>query len=207
MSDSILQTESIKETAALRLAGVTMAMVNAEMRWTLMEFLAETRIWRRVITLAPVAGQRDYELPIEDYESVKLLMSASYGDRNILRGLTFGLEQTGSPSGVGMITDRILRVSPTPTASETSLITVDVCLTILPIMDAEPPDEIRPYSQVLLDGLLGRLYAIPDKPWTDIRFAAAHYAAWRSGISTTRREMEMGRMHGYTMARFPRGGM
>lgn len=208
MSDSTFNVESVKQSALARLPGADPALIDMEMRWVAHEFMSETRLWRRTmdITLLPLI--RDYAIPIEDYETVTLLKRSAYGERELGNGIPTPDTNEGSPRFVGLLNDRTARVYPLPgTEQLNTTITLDLCASVLPVLDVPLPDEIRPYNQALLDGLLARMLGMADKPWTDQRMALYHRQEFVRAFTMTRREMEKDRTFGFTMARMNRAGM
>lgn len=210
MSDSIAFLESVKQTAALRIAGADPSLIDFETRWVVSEFLTETRIWTSTVQVLVTGGQSDYALSIDDEQSAVVLMSVRSGaDWVPVGGVPSVLnpEVTGAPRLVGMLDDRTIRLAPIPSAAESGMaLDVTVALTLLPTVDVPPPDVLRPYHHYLLDGLLSRLYAIPDKPWTNSRHAGAHLQRFQSGKTFTRRESVASRTYGSLRMRIPTFG-
>ncbi len=208
MSDSILLLESVKESAMARLPGADPSIIDRETRWMVSEFLRETRVWRRTYSVTLVDSTTMYDLPIEDEEAVAVLMAATLDGAPMNLGLPSALdEQEGTPLNAGMEGDRVLRVWPVPMLADAGkVVAVDVALTLLVSVDAPPPDVLRPYQGFMLDGLLARLYAMPDKPWTNIRIADVHLRRFEVGKTSVKREMDGHRSFGAPRVRFPRFG-
>ena len=208
MSDSIALLESVKESAMVRLPGADPTIIDRETRWMMSEFLRETRVWRRVMTVTLVDATTMYDLPIEDEEAVAVLMGATLDGSQMSLGLPSALdEQEGTPTQAGMEGDRVLRVWPVPMLGDAGkVVAVDVALTLLVSVDAVPPDALRPYQGYMLDGLLARLYAMPDKPWTNVRIADVHLRRFETGKASVKRDMDGHRSFGSPRARFPRFG-
>lgn len=208
MSDSIALIESVKESVLSRLVGVDPSLVDRETRWVLNEFLSGTRVWRRTLDVTLVDATTIYDVPIEDEESVAVLMAATLDGAPMGLGLPSALDtQDGTPRQVGMESDRSVRVWPVPALADAGkVVSVDVALTLLVSVDAAPPDVLRPYQNYLFDGLLARLYAIPDKPWTNVRIADVHLRRFETGKASVKREMDGNRSFGAPRVRFPRFG-
>lgn len=213
MSGSATLYEAVKSAAAIRLPGAPMETIDHEARWVLAEFLRETRVWRRAIDVVLVAGTAEYALPgLATTESVSVIMSAAIEGTDPIRiadvpeaALSDGV--TGTPMVVGMIDDRNVRVYPVPTAEDAGkALVLDVALSLLISEDATPPDVLRPYQGYLLDGLLSRLYFMPDKPWSNARSAETHVRRFESGKAAVRRELDGGRTFGGVKMRIPRFG-
>lgn len=210
MSDSVAFMESVKQTAALRIVGADPSLIDFEARWVVSEFLSETRVWTRVVNVPITGGISDYALPIEDEQSVVVLMGVRSSAGDVPVGDVPALldpNVTGAPRCVGMLDDRVVRVFPIPSDAESSLVlSVHVALTLLTTLDVPPPDALRPYHHHLLDGLLARLYGIPDKPWTNSRFAGTHLQRFQSGKTFVRREVVASRTFGSRRMRIPTFG-
>lgn len=205
MTDPIYLLESVKRAAVSRLVSITNDVVDNEARWVIADFLKTTRVWDRNLTVTLVPGESDYALDIEDYESVAGVAAAKYADRNVASGVVrLAYTETGSPRMLGLVDDRTLRVYPLPDAQTTGTATVLVWLTLLVGTDQPPPDVVRPYHDVLLDGLLMRCYTMPDRPWTNMRLAPTHAAAYEAGKTFVRRDLDSGRAHGAQFMKIPR---
>lgn len=202
MSDSMQLLETVKQAVSARIVGVAPGMLDSEMRWVVDEFMRATRVWERDINITLVNGTTDYALDIEDYESAWLLLSATYNERVMRQGRApSGFSTTGTPSAVGMVNDRTLRVYPIPVDATGFPLKVTLCLTLLPSTHAPFPDVIRPYHAAFVDGLLGRMFSMPDKPWTNLKLAALHLDQFNMQKMDTRREMDRGRSFGAQFVR------
>lgn len=205
MTDPVYMFEAVKRAAVSRLTAITNDVVDNEARWVLADFLKATRVWKRNLNVTMVPGQSDYTLGIEDYESVVGIESAEYGSYPLRLGIfNRAYTVTGSPSMAGLENDRVLRVYPIPAAEVVGAVAVSMWLTMLVGTDQPPPDAVRPYHDVLLDGLLMRCFSMPDRPWTNMRLAPAHATAYEGGKSTVRRELDSGRSHGARFMQIPR---
>jgi hypothetical protein len=205
MTDPVYLLEAVKKAAVTRLAAITNDVLDNEMRWVLCDFLKGTLIWKRNLTITLVTGQSDYVVPIQDYESVAFVERVAYGATAIRLGtIPYTYATTGQPQVAGLIDDRTLRVFPTPSADATESLSVLVCMTVLVTSNQPPPDVVRPYHDVLLDGLLMRCFAIPDRPWSNVRLAPAHAQAYEAGKVNVRRERDGGRVHGAQFMKIPR---
>lgn len=181
--------EMVRTSVMLRLLGPDPSLIDAESRWVLWKFLYEVPAWKRVLTVSPVAGQRDYPLALTDPESAVLVTQAYYGDTPLAGGdMPPILTTTGAPSVMALVDDRTFRVYPTPTSADTSPILVEVALTLLPTAEATPPALVRAYFDVLLEGTLGRLYMMPDKTWTNLLLAQAHLSRFEMRIARAKRK-------------------
>ncbi len=81
-----------------------------------------------------------------------------------------------------------LRLVPTP--SDTVTNQYDLRVAVKPTLVATVIDDViaNKYDEVLVHGALGRLYAIPRKPWTDTNLAGFHLGVFTSAIPAARTE-------------------
>jgi hypothetical protein len=194
MSETLGVLESIRQAAMLRLTGATPEAVDLESRWVVSDFLARSRVWRRAITLTPVASVEDYPLGIANHESAVLLLAASYDMRGLLLAPNpLMSSQDGLPTAVMLADDRTARVYPIPTTSTTKSVKVEVALTLLPMTESVIPAVVRPYHETLLHGVLARMYKMPDKPYTNQRLAPEHQWNYDRGVYDVRRMTDGGR--------------
>lgn len=197
MSDSAGLFESVRQSVMARLIGATPELVDQESRNVVQEFLHDTTLWRQVFSFPLVVGTTDYALNMEDWESGSLLVEAQYDGRRIAHGMTdLPITARGGPRAVALVTDRMLRVYPIPGDGYTGTMDVVVALTLLPTGTATPPDCIRPYHDIIMDGVLARMYLMPDKPWTNLRLADPATKRFEAGKSRVRRENQGGRTFG-----------
>ena len=194
MSETLGVLESIRQAAMLRLTGATPDAVDLESRWIISDFLARSRVWRRTIALALSAGVEDYLLGIANQESAVLLLGASYSGRELLLApKPLVAMQDGLPTAVMLTDDRTARVYPTPTADVTEVVEVEVALTLLPTTESVIPAVVRPYHDIILQGVLARMYRIPDKPYTNQRLSSEHQWYYDRGVYDARRMIDGGR--------------
>lgn len=64
------------------------------------------------------------------------------------------------------------------------------------------PELWSEHFETLLAGTLGRLYAIPSRPWTDAKMAEFHMRTWRMGIQRARAGASDPHMNGSGAARW-----
>lgn len=203
MSDSATYLESVKTGAMIRLAGATPEVIDSEMRWVVSEFLADTRLWMERISVTLLAGQTEYALALgDDTESVTMIFRAEFNGRTLGHNIPPADSNTGAPARIALKTDRIILIYPQPdTEAVATPLLIDVCKTLLPTSSATVPEIIRPFHSAILLGLLARMYAITDKPWTDLRMAAAMTSAYVGACTEIRHQVEKGRTFGSVYAR------
>jgi len=81
-----------------------------------------------------------------------------------------------------------IRLAPTP--SETIAALYDVRVAVKPTLSATAIGDVvlNKHDETLVHGALGRLYAIPRKPWTDLNLATYHEGLFRAAIPAARSE-------------------
>ncbi len=198
--------ETVKQTVGIRVAGALPALIDSEARWVIDEFLRDTRLYEKDYDVTLVAGTASYTLAIQDYESAWLLKEVWHNERPVRLGRPPKVyTATGSPGIVALTNDRTLLVYPIPDANAVlHVLKVTVCLTLLPSVFSPMPAVLRPYHAALVDGALTRMYSMPDKPWTNLKLAGVHLAAFNDAKLTVRREIDRGRAHGGQFVTFPR---
>jgi hypothetical protein len=195
MSDTLGILEMIRQAAIVRLTGATPDVVDLESRWVISDFLARSRLWQRTVQVPLSPGVVSYAIPgVQTYESMVLMLEASYKSRQLLLSdFPIVTTEDSTPSSVRLGNDRTLEVYPAPGASITDNLSVKLAATILPSNENPIPAVIRPYHQAVLDGVLARMYMIPDKPYTNTRLAPVHQVAYEREISNVRRIVDGGR--------------
>lgn len=195
MSETLGVLESIRQAAMVRLTGATPDVVDLESRWVVSDFLTRTRVWRKMVAITPTPGVDEYAVPgIQNYESVVLITEAAYKDRTLLLAkFPVTTMQDGLPTAVMMVNDRTVGVYPAPTADVTDTIDLELAFTLLPASENPIPAVVRPYHDTLLKGVLARMYAIPDKPYTNLRLAPAEQSAYDRSVYDIRRVVDGGR--------------
>jgi hypothetical protein len=81
-----------------------------------------------------------------------------------------------------------LRLTPTPASTVAAQYYARVA--VKPLLTATTVDDVvlNKYDELLIHGALGRLYALPRKPWTDLQLASYHTAQFTLGIPAARTE-------------------
>lgn len=210
MSDSIMLLESVRLAVRTRITGATAELIDQETREVVSEILRETLMYRVDKTVTLEAGVTDYTLTMDDYESVAVLVGASYQGRGLSVGrpsvtLPYDAEATGGPRFVFMLDDQNVRVHPSPTADNEAgkEITLDCAMTILPVAEVILPKVLRPYQMLIQAGVLARMYSMPERPWTSKASAASAMLDYESRRVSARNDTERGRARRPTFARFP----
>lgn len=168
--------------ARVKLPGATDAAIKAELFEVLHEFTFETNVWYEDIPMTTAVGVTTYPLISDMPGEIVRLIS--------LRDVNFNSWPASMPTvpivtlsyrpnevtQVIALTARVARVPGTP-------VTRDGETGSLPDL----PDELLPlYAPNILDGLLGRMMAHINKPYSNERMALYHLRRFRSSLTATR---------------------
>lgn len=204
-----------KEAAVMRLPGVIPELLDIEFRYVVAEFLSRTLCYRRGLEVPLTPDEGVYRLGLQPYEGVAALLYGEYSrDREAKEGNT--LLRMGTPPSVprmgawygvrraGMIDTQRVAIAPAP--SEVGYARFDVALTLTPDIDFPMPDVLLPWQDILLAGLLSRMMAMQDKPYSNLNLAGVNKREFESRMQQVRREVDGGRAYGSIRPRFPKFG-
>jgi hypothetical protein len=202
MSDTTRLLEQIKEVAASRVAGMVPGAVDIETRFVVQEFLSLSQVWKRSIPIPIAAGESEYALTLQSYESAVEIQTARLNNSLMhLWVMENAHTDTGTPVAVGLVSDRRVRVYPTPAAGQTGTINALFVLTLLPDMEVPIPAEVRPYFDTLLAGVLARAYAMVGRGWANLPMAAAMRQKFETDCTSIRVATRTGRGRSLGMSR------
>ncbi len=139
------------------------------------KFFQTTNAWKEDIDVPIRADDDSYE--IQGFEPGVIFSLISVVDSNDV-----------SVSAT-MIDIGTLKLNFTPSATDTY--TATVALTVIDPTDDDgipqfPDWVLQKYGVVILDGILGELFAQKAKPWSDERLAIFHQRKFRNGMATAR---------------------
>lgn len=193
-----------------RTNGAVRNVVKRELSNTVREFYRDSRAWR--VTVGPrnvVANRRQYILsPYDAYSEVIGVSAVSISgqalDKLVNRSHT--VSQTSSiPTHYFVPEPGVLELYPTPLESIPSSMFINVELIpsenvrLLPVLAGTD------HYDAIFDGLLGRMYAHPAKPYTNLSGAEYHLKRFRSAIGKAAGMAKQGGI-GAQNWRFPRFG-
>lgn len=218
MSDTSAVLTGISERALVRLPGAELPLVELETRAVVADFLARSLLWRRRQEIQAVAGQGVYCLTLPQEKAgiiATQLLAAFYGNTALAIGAIVGVtpNASGSPRMADMSNPIQVQLwPPPPTSEDPKLITLDIAWGIdVGIRNPESlclPPEVLGFIDVIVNGLLYRMFSMPDKPWSSQKHAAHHSASFRHGVGVARRAADLGRARegesGALRWRFPR---
>lgn len=193
-----------------RTPGAVRKVVSRELVLAAREFFERSSAWRVVI------GPKDLR-------SVKKRYSLSPYDAYSDVVQVFGVEMEGCPLGrlvrqppLGRSADRptsfwletpdTVRLWPTPTVSVDEALTFYVALTPKLTVSHLPRVAQTHFYEALFDGVLGRMYAHPSKPYTDPTLAQYHLKRFRNAIAAYAGQAKQGFIPGAAAWTFPRFG-
>jgi len=84
--------------------------------------------------------------------------------------------------------NNVIRLYPTP--SDTVIDNYHVRVAVKPLLTTAVIDNrtLNKYSELLISGALARMYAIPRKPWTDLKLAGFHRGIFYGSFAAARAE-------------------
>lgn len=189
--------EELKNLVLPRLPNAVPDHVEVEMKSVLREFFNTTTIWRGVIGPYTVrAGRQDVPLdPVDASTDVSQVMRVWYNDTELTPIINFTdkAETTDkTPQHYATPEPGVVYLWPTPDTTVSKVLTIYGAL--VPARDFLnlPSFALTHWQRVLEDGILGRMYSQPVKPYTNPTLAQYHLARFRSGMAEARRYAEKG---------------
>lgn len=201
--------DHLRQAILVRVPNITRDVVDLELRSVASEFFTRTLSWRQQYTFCPQIGCAAYIIPVEQPGmNIAAILSADYAGRAMRVGdLSGHFTEVGSPSVIALRDARTVVLHPAPSTLDhvvrfTAAMTVD-------ILDADPaglvlPYAVVPYTGTIMEGVLSRLYAMPEKPWTSKTLMEYHERRFRRGMAEVRLASNAGRVRGAQSWRFPR---
>lgn len=161
--------DRIVNNITVRLPGVLEALVKTELFSTLNEFLTETGLWTEEITFEVTGGETSYEVYPEAAAAVIRLQSVTEND---------------IPVAATMPEPGVVRLRNEPSAATEMVATVVLSPNTLDQDDypSVPLWVWGKYENALIDGVLGRMFMQPAKPYSSERLAIFHSRRFRSAI-------------------------
>ena len=151
------------------------------------EFFRLTTVWREeILNLDVVAATGTYALiPVDLTSQVSQVLAVQYRGLPLspLAGKPPGGPSSGTPTGwyLGPGMNQIT-LWPTPDQSEVGALSAIVALNILPTATDLPDIAYVHHYDTLLDGVLGKLFSHPAKPYSNPALAQYHLRRFQSGV-------------------------
>ncbi len=186
--------DRIVDSARSRLPGAVDNNIYFEMSFILDDFFRISTCWREKVLVPVLADRLDYELESIDLPS------------RVISLLGF-VTVDNTPVGATMVTPGTLTL--TRALSEPGNYYAWVVLTVAGRNNAElyprfPQWVADRYSDVIADGIVGRMMAQPAKPYSSAQHALFYSRKFRSRLSEIRGEMGRQNLVGGQNWRFPR---
>ncbi len=179
--------------ARVAIAGADDALLNQQIAATIREFFTRAT-WAEMLFPITLVEDRDrYSFgPLASYYAVYLL-SAKIGDRLIYVYPTEPLVYSNS-AGVWVdgASDQVV-VNPVPnetTAGEK--LYLEAAIKPRKSCNQVPDRVFEMFFDEILDGVKGKMYGMPSKPWTDRGMAGLHAKKFSAGIARARNAMRTG---------------
>ena len=185
------------EDAARRLPGPTMELIQAEFVSTMREFFSRSSCWTADLTPQDiVAGQVEYCFdPITAgvvINYMRIVRVGVYPIRPMPTLQVRNVTPADQPSSYSNPEPNTVILYPIPAIDIADGLSVNASL-IPTTCDVEFPSYIKTqFYEPLFDGLLGRMYSYPDRPWTSPELAKYHLRRFRSGMARVRGIAEQG---------------
>lgn len=197
MALDVREVAQLVTQVMIKAPGASTGGVKAELYDVLKEFLSDGATWREAIQFQATANVTDYALvPLQEGQIIRLL--GVWNDKNIFMPAT--MENFG--------TIVLVRApSNTPTAKWVAHVEKTVTPPItkdgLPIA---PAWVLGVYSLTILDGILGKMMAQPDKSYSNETLSGYHLRRFRTGIQVARTAQNRANLKGGQSWSFPRNG-
>lgn len=195
--------ERFMKNIRVRLPGATDDAIQLEWFNTMDEFFRGSNVWQEDIDMAVPAGDPAgtiyYLTPTAPSLIDKLLWAFQKpDDPNQYRGPQLLGVAMSVPGEV------VLQMQP----SEEVTYRVTVSLTVQDPVQRDgyiqfPAWVLARYRSVLMDGLLGKMYSQPGKPWTNTQLAVLHLRKFMAGTAQARVDMTRNNVYKQQPWRFP----
>lgn len=168
--------------------GLVRTVAQREFMLACREFFEKSAAWRTVIEpFDMVANDADYTLsPIDASTEITKVLGVA------LRGVELrkffrrphGEYKTGDPYGYYITEPDTVHLWPKPLATVEDGLTAYVAL--IPVLSTSTLPDVaeKLYYEALRDGVLGRLFSHPAKPYSDSTRAQYHLSRFRAAIGT-----------------------
>lgn len=181
--------------------GCTRAVAKRVFMTTCREFFRITTAWREVLTgIGLTSGQDAYTItPTDVTAQLSQVLSLEYKGRPLrkLVARPAGDAYSGTPHSwfLGPAPNQVT-LWPTPDATEADVLTARIALTILPTATELPDLAYVHHYDTLLDGVLGKLYSHPAKPYSNATLAQFHLRRFQNGIGVAAGQAKQGYVKG-----------
>lgn len=188
--------------ALLRLPGVTIPTVQLELFTVMDEFFKASNVWKEDIPFTALAGDAAgtaYILAPQEPAIIDKLMWVFGAPADVS-------VQRGPPVGAAMEVPGEVTLANQPSSDTTMIATV--ALTVQDPVNRDgyvvfPLWVIQKYTNVILDGLLGKMMTQPNKPWMNSQMSVYHLRKFETGKAHARVDATRNNTYRQQAWRFP----
>lgn len=172
-------------------------IINKELRRAATRFCEETRVWRHSATQTLAANDEAIDVP--SFATIHQIASVKYGGKALVPLAMHDWPDTpteGTPCAYGQFETGTLRIDPF-TAGDYAIVAYlkprggqdiggeGTLPAYSDAFDRLPAFMLTDYGNVLADGAIGRILAIPEQEWTNPQLAAYHMGEFERALSDT----------------------
>lgn len=188
----------------VRLPGATDSALQLEMFAVMDDFFKGSNVWQEDIDITIPANDPPYTIYDIVPDSPSLIDKVMWA----FQAPTTAQQPRGAGVGVAMSIPGQLTLAIQPTSPIVYRITVALTVDDPTNRDGNvvfPAWVLAKYRSLLIDGLVGRMMAQPNKPFTNTQLSVYHTRKFISGISSARVEMTRNNKYRQQAWRFPGG--
>jgi hypothetical protein len=181
-------------TLRAKLPGASVEQLQVEMGNCFQAFLRETHVWRELVKRNLIAGASRYELsPSNACAQVTFILAVRVSRRMYRPMGDVGFTGNGTSGAYQVDSDYTsIELFPTPNVNEPKGLEAWVALSLEPTSLDLPCELIDHYFDMLMSGVLERMYAHVARPYTNQDLAEKHARKFHAAVTRTRREVRGG---------------
>lgn len=191
-----------------RTPGIVRKVATRELVLAAREFFEQSHAWRATLQLDARAGKKRYRLsPYDAYSDVTAVLGVSYNEIPLrkLSGEPIAIRD-GQPIAYWLEGADTVRFQSTPNATVEDAFKFYFALAPKQTVSKLPRMALTHFYDALLDGVLGRLYAHPAKPYSNPTLGQYHLKRFRNAIGQYGGRAKQGYSPGAQAWVFPRFG-
>lgn len=198
------------QKAIIEVPGAPDTLVESKLQDVLRAFYTDSLAWREVVgPYKIIAGRNEIQLnPVDQYTELKYVLGAyiyspTSNTKQYLSPsprLLVGTDTAPAPNQFYMLQTDVMQVYPIPQTTLGQVLYVYAALAPVINTPRLPSVATTHHFDVLMAGLLARLYRMPRKPWTDAEAARDYEREYKRGMLRFRDEAN----RGYSTAEAPR---
>lgn len=193
--------QSLYPYIVIDVPGASGPLIDASINLAARELCLKSSCWNEYQTILLEANVNRYDItPPTNSATVRYVKTVRIGTRvlkpemeNILYEFRNGLlTSTGEPICYFLAPDLSLQVFPTPTDVDAGKEMI-VLATFIPGLDATEIDSVLVdrFSEALICGAKGRIFAIPGQPWSNPQMALAYDQQFNELVTKARIDVEL----------------